>query len=247
MRAVERYLTTCDTMVSVMSKHVFGILISVALVWLSACVAAQPLPLPADVVMTAERGPQQMIAFLYRDAQGARLVNSLSVARDPPVPLDPPDQQVWLGALPLPADLNLVDVSGVQYGMVIAQGDWQAEGQYGPDGAWPRALASPRLRPFTPETVDLATLLRGNHYEGQVVRVRAVLLISSGASLLVEEVGSGGVPTARARQIKLLFSERDQEALARLQSSGSVRFGQVEVIARWQQGRLETLMLIPWP
>lgn len=217
------------------------------LLWLSACGSALRLPLPADIATTATRGPQQMIAFLYRDEQGVRLVSSLSVSTDRPIPLEPPEQQVWLGEIELPADLALAEVNGVQYGLVMAQGEWQPAGQYGPGGMWPHTLASPRLQPFTPETIDLAALLRDTRYEGQVVRLRAALIVSAGTNLLVEEIGPGGVPIATARQVKLRHGERDQAALERLQASGAARFGYVEVIGRWQQGRFEALLITPAP
>ncbi|WP_322488382.1 hypothetical protein [Chloroflexus sp.] len=226
-----------------MGKHLFAFFIYWWLLWLSACGAAQPLPLPVDIETKAIRGPQQMVAFLYRDQQGARLVSSLSASTDPPVPLEPPEQQVWLGEVDVPADVALIAAGNVQYGMVIVQGDWQPAGQYGPGGVWPHALASPRLQPFTPETVALADLLSNTRYEGQVVRLQAALIVSTGASLLVEEIGPGGVPAATAHQIKLLYGERDQALLERLQASGAARFGYVDAIGRWQQGRFEPLLL----
>lgn len=231
---------SCGTMRGVMSKHLFAFFICV---WLSACGAAQPLPLPVDLATAANRGPQPMIAFFYRDQQGARLVSSLSASTDPPIPLEPPEQQVWLGEVDIPAGLALSVAGDVQYGMVIAQGDWQPAGQYGPGGVWPHALASPRLQPFTPATVALADLLSDTRYEGQVVRLRAALIVSTGASLLVEEIGPGGVPAATARQVKLLYGDRDQALLDRLQTSGAARFGYVDAIGRWKQGRFEPLLL----
>lgn len=226
-----------------MSKHLFAFFVCLWLLWLSACGAALRLPLPADLALTAAHGPQQMVAFLYRDQQGVRLVSSLTVNTDPPVPLEPPEQQVWLGEVDIPAGLALNVAGDVQYGMVVAQGDWQPAGQYGPGGLWSHALASPRLQPFTPETVALTDLLSNTRYEGQVVRLRAALIVSTGASLLVEEIGPGGVPAATARQVKLLYGERDQALLERLQASGAARFGYVEAIGRWQQGRFEALLL----
>lgn len=234
---------SCGTMRGVMSKHLFAFFACWWLLWLSACGAALRLPLPADLALTAARGPQQMVAFLYRDQQGVRLVSSLSASTDPPVPLEPPEQQVWLGEVDIPAGLALSVAGDVQYGMVIAQGDWQPDGQYGPGGVWPHALASPRLQPFTPATVALADLLSDTRYEGQVVRLRAALIVSTGASLLVEEIGPGGVPAATARQVKLLYGERDQALLERLQASGAARFGYVDAIGRWKQGRFEPLLL----
>jgi len=237
----------CGRIKDVMSKHLFVFLVGITLVGLTACAAATPLPLPADLVVTSPRGDQRVIAFLYRDERGARLVNSLSIARDPPAPLDPLDRQVWLGDLELPTDLSLVKVAGVQYGLVVAQGDWLPEGQYGPDGLWSRALASPRLSPFAPAIVDLATLLATDRYESQIVQVRAALLTNGDTHLLVEEIGPGGVPAASARQIKVSFGEPDPAALAHLRTSGSIQFGYVEVIGRWRQGRLESLLLTPLP
>ncbi|WP_298405650.1 hypothetical protein [uncultured Chloroflexus sp.] len=224
-----------------MYKRLFVLFI---LLWVSACASPTALPLPTDVVATAALGQQQLIAFLYRDEQGVRLVNGLSVSTARPIPLDPPDQQVWIGEVALPANLALTEAGDVQYGMVIAQGDWQPTGQYGPGGLWPHALASPRLQPFTPETVALADLLSDTRYEGQVVRLRAALIVSTGTSLLVEAIGPGGVPAADARQVKLWHGDRDQALIERLQVSGAVRFGYVEVVGRWRQGRVEPLLII---
>ncbi len=225
-----------------MRKHLFVLLI--LLLGLHGC-AAPPPPLLADLVAAPSTGAQTMVAILYRDDQGARLVSSLSVSADRPVPLDPPEQQVWLGGLDPPANLNLREQDGVQYGLVVAQGAWLPAGQYGPGGRWLYALDSPRLQPIVPETVDLASLLRDRRYQQRIVRVTATLIVSSGASLLVDEVGLGGIPSATALQIKLTGGDRDQAALDRLQRSGPVHYGPVEVIGRWQAGRLEPLLIIP--
>lgn len=230
-----------------MDKHLFAFFV-IGLIWVcSGCTARQRLPLPVDITEPATHGAQQVIAILYRDEQGSRLVNSLTVSGDRPLPLDTSPQQVWLGAVDPPDGVVLHTVGGVQYGFVIAQGRWLSAGLYGPGGAWSYALESPRLQAFEPETVDLAALLRDNRYEGMVVRVQANLIVASGTSLLVDAIGPGGVPVSTARQIKVLYGERDEPMLERLARSGSVRYGSVEVIGRWQQGRLEPLLITPLP
>ncbi|MGB9737465.1 hypothetical protein [Chloroflexus sp.] len=230
-----------------MSKHLFAFFV-IGLIWVcSGCTARQRLPLPVDITEPATHGAQQVIAILYRDEQGSRLVNSLTVSADRPLPLDTPPQQVWLGAIDPSDEVVLRTVGSVQYGFVVAQGRWLSAGRYGPGGAWSYALESPRLQAFEPETVDLAALLRDNRYEGIIVRVQATLIVASGTSLLVDAIGPGGVPVSTARQIKVLYGERDEPLLERLEQSGLVRYGSVEVIGRWQQGRLEPLLITPLP
>ena len=226
-------------------KHLFVLFVS--LLWVSSCSSTPSLPLLAELLPGPPAYSQPMVAFFYRDEQGARLVSHISVSSERPLPLDPPAQQVWLGGLDPPPELSIREVNGVQYGLVIAQGIWQSAGNYGPGGAWLYTIETPSLQPFNLVEVELKQLLADNRYEGQVVTTRAALLVSSSTSLLVDLIGPGGVPAANAYQIKLRNGDRDQAALARLQVSGAVRYGYVEVIGLWKRGQLEPLLISPLP
>lgn len=229
----------------VIYKRLFAFVIS--LFCLSACATTPLPPLLSDLLTRSPSGTQEMIAFLYYDEQGARLVSSLSVSADRPLPLDPPERQVWLGGLDPPVDIPLTNEAGVQYGLVIAQGNWQSAGNYGPGGQWPYTLVTPSFQSITPDRVELAQLFNDNRYEGRLVQMRAALLLADGTSLLVDSIGAGGIPAAGARQIKLLHGESDQAALSQLQARGNVRYGYVDVIGVWRQGRLEPLLIRPLP
>ncbi|ABX06887.1 MAG TPA: hypothetical protein DEF47_12045 [Herpetosiphon sp.] len=68
-------------------------------------------------------------------------------------------------------------------------------------------------------------------YNNQVVRLNGTLLLKDQAALLVEEVGSGGVPTANAAQITVEQIPSQSPIIQQLPNQqGNIRYGQLTII-----------------
>lgn len=221
---------------------------------LTACGAETrplPTPMPAPttpalgaVLAAPTPGPVRTFGYLLINADGAALVEGVSIAPDgTPVPLAP--EGLWLGdPPPMPAEPALDEAGAVRYGIVSASGLLAGPGSFGPEGRYRFQLADPRIIPLGLREVTIALLLENSGlYEGQAVRVRGDLLARDDSAVLVERLGAGGVPEATARQIKLDGPVRDSGALAALQTNpgNRVRFGPVEVTGVWRGGRLYPL------
>ena len=84
---------------------------------------------------------------------------------------------------------------------------------------------------------QLAAQLR--QLQGQVVEVPGTLIVKDTEALLVEAVGSGGVPEETAAQIKILQPFDDPDLFATLESSAAIRYGPATVTGLWQGNGLQ--------
>lgn len=225
----------------------------------SAPAQVSPTPLPAPVLPIADtlaRGAppsgaeSATVGYVVVDATGARLLDGLSFsAGATPQPLSGAAAQIWLDADAVGALTNALRTAGdIRYAAVLARGHLEGPAAYGPGGAYRYRLSSAQLRPLAPQDTTIAALLSNSAtYDGQLVRVAGALLTRADSALLVDHVGSGGLPEAGARQLKLPGPLRDTALLARLRRApaGSVRFGPVQVEGFWQNGALIPLALFP--
>ncbi|MBC8078173.1 MAG: hypothetical protein H7Y32_18995 [Chloroflexales bacterium] len=203
----------------------------------TATMGAAPSFEPLTALLSAAQ-PQHTVVtagYYYLGRDGASLVDGLSFSADAPQPLSDAPEQLWLGQTPAPPE-----AASKGYAPVLAQGLLEGPGRYGPEGRFLYQLVGGSLTPLTPIELTLQALLaKAFVYDGQLVRVRGALLVSSQSSLLVERLNKGGIPPAEARQVKLLPPFRDEALRARLPgASGVVRYGSVEVEGFWRGGAL---------
>lgn len=237
-------------------RHFLSIILLLAL---SGCAAAQsgvaatPPPQPtvpgvAEALSESPAGHFVAIGYLYMTGQGASLVNRLSFSQgEAPVPLDQPGA-IWLpDPPPIPADTAIESRGDVRYLIVRAQGRISAVGSYGPDGSYPYQLSEVLLEPLSVRAISIPLLLANSGiYDNQPVRMEGQILLSGSTALLVESLGSGGVPLADATQIKLLGPIDDDARLhAQLSAGGAARYGPVTIIGIWRRSGLYPLAIIP--
>lgn len=189
------------------------------------------------------------IGYVVVDGDGASLNDGLSFSAGPtPRPLSEPNR-VWLGAGAADSLGGALRTAGaLRYTAAVARGRLVGPGAYGPGGRYRYQISAPQLQPLAPEETSIALLLDNPAlYEGRLVRIAGSLLTRSSSALLVDHLGSGGIPAPGARQIKLRGPLRDQALLDRLPggSSGGVRFGPVQIEGFWRGGALTPLSLSP--
>jgi hypothetical protein len=190
------------------------------------------------------------VGYVVVDASGARLVDGLSFSSGTtPQPLSAPSDQVWLGTDAVGQLGGALRTAGdIQYALVVARGRLEGPQAYGAGGAYRYHLSDPRLQPLAPQETTVADLLDNSAaYEGRPVRIAGALLTRDDSTLLVDRLGSGGLPEPGARQLKLRSPLRDKALLERLHGAagGAVRFGQVQVEGFWRAGVLTPLSLLP--
>jgi hypothetical protein len=240
-------------------RLLFALLLLVACGDVSAPVELPPTPTPlvfttmGDVLgrnLPLSGAEITTIGYVIVDEAGARLLDGLSFSAGPtPQPLSQAAGQIWLGTDVVRALGGLLQRAGdLRYAVVLAHGRLVGPGVYGPDGSYRYQMNEPRLQMLAPEETSIATLLdNSTAYEGRLVRVAGGLLTRADSALLVERLGSGGLPAPNARQIKLRAPLRDQALLSRLNGSpnGAIHFGQVQVEGFWRGGALTPLSLLP--
>ena len=223
---------------------------------LAACGPARqrpPTPPPAptapavgEILAAPSAGQVRLVGYLYITPEGAALVDSLSFSAGTPAPVDA--DGLWLGELPtLPDSVPLGEAGGVRYAIVTAEGTLEGPGTFGPQGTYSYRLAEPRLEPMSVRDLSMRLLLDNSGlYAGQPVRLQGQLLANADGAVLVERLGSGGVPEASALQIKLAPTTHDRALLDQLSLAGNrdVRFGPVEVTGIWRSSRLYPLSVI---
>lgn len=212
---------------------------------------APTVPAVGELIEGAAAGAVKTVGYLYTTAEGSVLADSMW-AGDGGVPAPADGLGIWVeGAPPLPADSPTTAAGAARYTIVEARGVLEGPGQYGPGGRYAFRLTSPALRPLSVRELTIPLLLQNSGlYEGQPVRLRGQLLATGDAAILVERLGSGGVPEADALQLKLASPPRDPAVAAALRQAGSgdVRFGPVEITGLWRAGRLYPLnVLVPSP
>jgi hypothetical protein len=190
------------------------------------------------------------VGYVVTDDAGVRLLDGLSFsAGAAPQPLSDSAAQVWLEAESVRTLDGLLQSAGaIRYAVVLARGRIEGPGVYGPGGGYGYRMSDVQLQTIAPEETNIAMLIGATAaYEGRLVRVTGGLLARSNSALLVERLGSGGIPEANARQLKLRGPIRDQALLGRLKSAagGAIHFGQVQVEGFWRGGQLTPLAILP--
>ena len=189
------------------------------------------------------------VGYVVVDAAGARLLDGMSFsAGEAPQPL-PGIGRVWLGTEIVRSLGGLLQrTGGVRYSVVVARGRLQGPGVFGPDGSYRYQLNDPRLQTLTHEETSISALLdNAAAYEGRLVRVAGGLLARKDSALLVEQLGTGGLPAPGTRQIKLRGPLQDVALLGRLKrtSNSAIHFGQVQIEGFWRAGQLAPLAILP--
>lgn len=88
------------------------------------------------------------------------------------------------------------------------------------------------VKPIEPTNISLGELNQNLAvYNNQVLRLNGTLLLKDQAALLVEEVGSGGVPTANAAQITVEQIPNQSPLIQQLPNQqGNIRYGQLSLV-----------------
>lgn len=236
-------------------RHLFFLILLLAL---AGCAASEsglnttPLPQPTvpAVAEALSRPPAERfvaIGYLYITDAGTALASGLSFSQGgAPVPLEPPGT-IWIPQPPpLPTDAGVETRGNVRYLIVRAQGRLSGPGSYGPGGRSAYQLDEVLLEPLSVRDLSIPLLLANSGiYDNQPVRLEGQLLLSGSTALLVDQLGSGGVPAADAKQIKLLGTIADPALRARLSAGGAARYGSVQIIGIWRRSGLYPLAIIP--
>ena len=97
--------------------------------------------------------------------------------------------------------------------------------------------SSTEFEPITVKVVEPTSISLGELnqnlavYNNQVLRVSGTLLLKDQAALLVEEVGSGGVPTANAAQITVEQIPSQSPIVQQLPNQqGTIRYGELVLV-----------------
>ncbi|GAA5530370.1 hypothetical protein [Herpetosiphon gulosus] len=97
--------------------------------------------------------------------------------------------------------------------------------------------SSTEFEPITVKVVEPTSINLGelnqnlSVYNNQVLRLNGTLLLKDQAALLVEEVGSGGVPTANAAQITVEQIPSQSPLVQQLPNEqGNIRYGQITLV-----------------
>jgi hypothetical protein len=208
---------------------------------------APTLPMVREALASQAGGAFEAIGYLYRTPAGDSLIGALSLgAPGSAVPLAD-GGQIWLAQPPaLPADSTPEAVGGASYIIVRARGQLAPPGAYGPAGAYRYQLSQASLKPLSVRDLTIPLLLSNAPiYSNQPVRISGQLLLSQKTALLIERIGSGGVPDSSALQIKLSGPIDSAALSAQLTAAGDARFGPVQVIGIWRNGALAPLLIRP--
>lgn len=234
------------------------------LLLLAACQnAAAPAPslpptaiavafVPLDVLLKSNaasiQGETTTAGYLIADSTGISLVDGLSFADDgTPHLLDSPDR-IWLGqdvAAAIKAQLRTA--STFLFAPVRLHGRLEGPGAYGQNRSYRYQIATPSIEVITAQETTIGELLdHSASYENRLVRLVGSLIARDSSALLVDQLGSGGLPLPKARQIKLRGPLRDRALLGRLKgvSGGAIRFGQVQLEGFWRAGTLSPLSIV---
>ncbi|WP_129630970.1 hypothetical protein [Candidatus Oscillochloris fontis] len=227
----------------------FALFILIGLVGCSAppaTTSTTPIPQPTvpGLAEVLERPPKeaiQTIGYLIPMDGGAALIGGLSFAHgESPQALEIAGS-IWL---PEPLVIPAANPQAAAWQLVQASGTLSAVGNYGPNGGYPYQLEQIQLKALEISDLNIEQLLSNTGgYINQAVRIRAQILISESSALLVETLGSGGVPDANARQIKLSGPVERGALLDQLNASGNTHFGAVEVVGIWHGQSLYVLSI----
>lgn len=201
-----------------------------------------PTPVPptpvlsiADVLAEPQRwSGQEIVLIAQMGVQGAEQLLTAGLGSDDPAAVQS-NQAIWL-AEPPPAEIR----SQVQAGATVVKirGRLSPPGAYGRDQQFPYQISAAQIDVLAPERTTLANLAQNPQALNQVLlTVEGTLLAQQNSALLTDQVSEGGVPTGR-HQIKLSRATIEQAVFDKLQSSGEVRWGEVQVIGWWQDATL---------
>jgi branched-subunit amino acid transport protein AzlD len=249
---------------SFVHKHTRSIVVCLLAMLLVACQnAAAPAPslpptptsiafVPLDVLLKSNAAPPSgdltTVGYLIVDRAGAALVDGLSFAADgTPQLLDNPSQ-IWLGP-DIEANINtlLRDAGVLRFAPARVHGRLEGPGAYGPSQSYRYRLISPSIEVIAAQETTISDLLdHSASYENRLVRLVGSLITRDNSALLVDQLGAGGLPMPKARQIKLRAPLQDRALLGRLKgvSGGAIRFGPVQVEGFWRDGVLIPISII---
>jgi hypothetical protein len=207
------------------------------------------IPAVAEELSGLAEGRFEAIGYLYRTPQGAALVGGLSFSQgEPPTPLAAAEA-IWLPDPPaLPADIAIASAGEISYLIVHARGQLSPKGSYGPGGGYARQLTEVALEPLSVRDLHIKLLLENaGIYDNQPIRLSGQILLGASTALLVDQLGSGGVPSSNAQQIKLVGPIEGAPLRTHLTatSGGAAHFGPVQIIGIWRRSVLYPLAIIP--
>jgi hypothetical protein len=188
--------------------------------------------------------------YLVVDRAGVALVDSLSFAADgTPQLFGGESNRIWLGP---GSETILKDQlqagAGFQYATARVRGRLEGPAAYGTGGSYRYQMASPRIELIAAQETTIADLIEQSaSHEDQLVRLIGGLIARDSSALLAEQIGVGGLPEPKARQIKLRAPIRDGALLDRLHGvpGGAIRFGRVQIEGFWHDGMLIPLSITP--
>ncbi|HEY0606932.1 MAG TPA: hypothetical protein VGD58_28695 [Herpetosiphonaceae bacterium] len=207
-----------------------------------------PTPLPpapvlsiGDVLVEPQRwSGQQIVLVAQMGIQAEEQVLVASSGSDDLAAVQP-NQAIWL-AEPPAAEIR----SQIQAGdnIVKIRGRLSPPGAYGRDQQFPYQISAEQIDVLAPERTTLANLAQNPQALDQILlSVEGTLLAQQNSALLTDEVSEGGVPTGQ-HQIKLSPTTIDRAVFDKLNSSGEVRWGKVQVIGWWQDATLTPFKII---
>lgn len=209
--------------------------------------AAKPFE---QALREADGSTVSLIGYFYERDDTALFVAGLSFSGQVPQPLgSEPDRQIWLSPEQSQALSDSIEPQqGVRYAAVLATGQLEGSGGYGPDGRYSFRFKQVRLDRLTAQNFSVSALAgQGTQIDGQFIRVAGALISNKESALLSDEVTVGGFPPASARQIKLNQPIQERALLERLKVSpnGKTHFGKVEIEGFMLNGTLFPLAIIP--
>jgi hypothetical protein len=207
---------------------------------------------PLDVLLKSDaappRGEVTTAGYLVVDSAGAALVDGLSFAVDGTPHLLDNTNQMWLSAgIETKIKVQLRAAGGFQFAPVRAHGRLEGPGAYGPSSRYRYQIIGSSIEVIAAQETTIGDLLdHSADYENQLVRLVGSLIAHGSSALLVDQLGAGGLPMPKARQIKLRAPLQDRALLGRLKgvSGGAIRFGQVQVEGFWRAGVLIPLSIV---
>ncbi len=205
---------------------------------------------PLDILLTSATRPLGNVTtagYMVVDSMGATLVDGLSIAADGKAQLLDNVNQIWLGAsIEINIENQLRAGDAFQFVPVRVQGRLEGTGTYGPSQGYRYQIMSPSIEVIAVQETTIENLLNQSAgYENRLVRLVGNLITGESSALLVDQLGSGGLPMPKARQLKLPSPLQDRALLGRLKgvSGGAIRFGRVQIEGFWRAGVLVPLSI----
>jgi hypothetical protein len=204
-----------------------------------------------DALLKSAAPPQgdvTTVGYLVVDSAGVTLVDGLDFAADGTAQLLDNPNQIWLGAEIEPGIKVQLRASGeLRFAPIRVRGRLEGPGAYGLSRAYRYQLIGTSIAVIAAQETSIGDLLdHSAGYENQLVRLLGSLIATESSALLVDQLGEGGLPLPKARQIKLLAPLHDRPLLSQLRgvSSGAIRFGRVQVEGFWHTGVLMPLSIV---